>query len=76
MRSQAEVEALRTELDELTDKIHDLPLDVFDQFQNELRYLDDVGDALIWVLEEITTDDFRSESMLKLEQLTSLTEAN
>ena len=78
MRSQVEVEALRKEVDDLIDKLNEFDLPAHVQEQNEQlhRYLNDVGDALIWVLGEITTDDFRSDNMLRLEYLRGLFGSN
>ena len=41
MRSQAEIEALKGELEDLTDKIHDLPVNIYYQVGEETGH--DVG---------------------------------
>ena len=78
MRNQAEIETLKDELDELSEKALELPPEVYEQIK-ELHYFQlNVVDALTWVLEQEkgTTEVFRSPQMLGVDEMQKVIEAN
>ena len=73
MRSQEEIELLKTELDDLTDRSIDLELS--DESQKRVDYACNVIDTLNWILENESTDGFR-ETYLELEELKRIIESS
>ncbi|MBW2672630.1 MAG: hypothetical protein JRD89_04330 [Deltaproteobacteria bacterium] len=69
MRSEKEVRTLREEIEKMNDFISDYGTDK--DFE-AITYACDVCDALSWVLGEITTEQFLSDSYLDMENLKGL----
>jgi len=68
MRSEKELQELKQELETLTGFIVDFGTQ--QEFDNEdVRFSSDVTDALSWILEEIRTEDFRSDAYLNITKL-------
>jgi len=68
MRTENEIQELKQELETLTGFIADTGTE--QEFGDKsVSYSSDVTDALNWVLEEIGTEDFRSDSYLDLAKL-------
>ena len=66
MRSEKEVRKLKEELERITGFIGEFGTDK--EFE-AVTYACDVSDALSWVLGEITTEQFLSDSYLNMEKL-------
>ena len=73
MRSQEEIELLKTELDDLTERSIDLELS--DEGQKRVDYACNVIDTLDWILGNESTDGFR-EAYLELEELKRIIESS
>ncbi len=66
MKSEDEIIELRDELDKLTGFISESCTD--EEFE-KIIYACNITDAFLWILEEITTENFNSDSYLKLDEL-------
>ena len=66
MRSEEEVRKLKEELERITSFISEFGTD--EEFEG-IEFACDVIDALSWVLGEITTEQFLSDSYLNMEKL-------
>lgn len=68
MRNKNEIQELKQELEMLTGFIADYGTN--QEFTDDcVRFSNDVQDALSWVIEEIKTEHFRSDSYLHLDKL-------
>jgi hypothetical protein len=68
MRTENEIQELKQELEILTGFLVDSGTE--QEFEDKcVCYSNDVADALDWVLEEIGTENFRSDSYLELAKL-------
>jgi hypothetical protein len=68
IRNEKELRELKEELSKLTGFIADFGTDK--EFQSsEMTFANDVVDALSWVLNEISTENFRSEAYLSITAL-------
>ena len=68
VRSEIEIKELKDKLDQLTGFIYDYGSDE-DVNHKELDFACNLSDALSWVLEEIPTDNFKSDNYLDIENL-------
>lgn len=68
IRNEKEIKELKEELSKLTGFIADFGTDK--EFQSsEMPFANDVVDALSWVLNEISTENFRSKAYLNIAAL-------
>lgn len=73
VRNEREIKELEEELSKITGFIADFGTDR--EFNDEdVKFSNDVTDALSWVLEEISTEHFRSNAYLNIANLKKLAE--
>lgn len=76
MRSETEVREIKLKLDKLTGFIGDLCTpEEFQKFELYTSYANDACDFFSWLLEEISTDDFESETYLGLGYIQKIAES-
>lgn len=74
MRRESEIENLKNEIEKLTGFINDNDIHQKEHKNEDIIFPNDVSDALSWVLEEISTEHFLSDSYLNIENLKMIAE--
>ena len=75
MRSKEEVECLKRMVDHTLDQVDQTP-GANDRVGEQYGHLCNVSDALSWVLEEVSTEDYSSSDHLNLEKVVELAQSD